>query len=68
MCGHALMCVGMHWWGRLWVYAGGIMAKGSLWGGGFCPKCLPQMSIVWRTHMSVILQNLNEIRQSPAEL
>jgi len=34
----------------------------------FCPECLPQMSIVQSTLMSVIMQNLNEIRQSRAEL
>jgi len=37
-------------------------------GGDFCPECLPQMSVFEGTLISVIMQNLNEIGQSAAEL
>jgi len=47
---------------------GAVMARVLARGGGSCPECLPQMSIVWGTLMSVIVQNLNEIGQSAAEL
>jgi len=50
------------------VYAGGIMAGGLYGDGSFCPECLPQMNVVWSTLMSVIVQDLNEIGQSPDEL
>jgi len=36
--------------------------------GGFCPECLPHISIVQGTIIFVILQNLNKIGQSEATL
>jgi len=51
-----------------YAYIWGIMTWRSLLGGGFCPECLPQISVVLGTLMSVIVQNLNEIRQFPADV
>jgi len=47
--------------------SGGVYAGND--GGGLCGKwALPQTSVVRSTLISVIVQNLNEIRQSPEEL
>jgi len=43
------------WWGG-GAFMQGQLRQGSLWGRSFCPKCLLQMSVVWSTLMSVIVQ------------
>lgn len=61
----------VQWYALGWgTFAGeGIMAMGSLQKGeGFCRECLAQMNVVEGCLISVIVRNLNEMRQSPAKL
>jgi len=55
------MCIGVRW-------DGDVCECGSLCGRGICADCILQMTIIRGTLMTVIVQNLNEIRQSAAEL
>jgi len=64
----ALACTGVGTFVGRGCLFGDNYNRGSLWGRGFCPECSVQMSVVWSTLMSVIMQNLNEISQSSAEL